>query len=221
MYYLNDLDDRSKQIVEDELSQSSETLWWVGKPQPLGTLWANFNIFQIIYGIVFLGVALFILRQLMAVLDGLSRMDAFGGFGEYIPYLLWLCFGFIIFNGLKTIFAPFWEAITALFTIYAVTDQRAMIIRWLPRKSVRSYYPQDFDGIERIGDDALGNVTFAKKTIAVDSGRTYSNGSFTIRLGGQGSYSQSERVVRTGFIAVSRPREVEEVLKSLVGPTNG
>ncbi|MEM9776224.1 MAG: hypothetical protein AAF902_16725 [Chloroflexota bacterium] len=221
MYYLNDLDNRSRQIVEDELNQSGETLWWVGKPQPWGTLWANFSLSQIIFGVCFFGIAIFIFRQFMAVFEGFSSMNSFGlgRVGQYFPYLFLLIFGLIIFNGLKTILTPIWKAIASFYTIYAVTDKRAMIIRWLPRKSVRSYYPQDFDDIERIGDDMLGNVTFTKKTISVDSGHTYSKGSFTIRFGGQGSYGQSTQEVLMGFTAVSRPREVEDVLKSLVEST--
>ncbi|MEM8856874.1 MAG: hypothetical protein AAGD96_01050 [Chloroflexota bacterium] len=218
MYYLNDLDDRSRQVVEEEISRSGETLWWVGKPKPLGILRAKFSFFQLIFGVFFFGVVFFMLRQFLDTFNSFSNSSLFdrGGFGQFFPYFFLFILGFIIFNGLRSIFSPVWEAIGSFSTIYAITNNRAVIIKQLPRKSVMSYYPTDFEGIERTGNDDLGDVTFAKKTITVNNNQSHSKGGFSISFGGRNSSRGYTRIVRTGFIAVSQPREVEEILASLV-----
>ena len=224
MYYLNDLDDRSRQIVEEEVNRSGESLWWVGKPQPFGIFRAKFSIFQLIFGLFFFGVIYFMFNQFMTMFGPLpfGRSGGFGQFGNapsFFPYLFLGVLAFIALSGLRTLLSPLWAAIGSLFTIYAITSNRAMIINRFPRMSVTSYYPQDFASIQRTGNDSVGNVTFAQNSITIQDNHSRSSGSFTINFGNPNRGS-SVRQVRVGFLAVSRPREVEEILGSLVESTN-
>ena len=96
-----------------------------------------------------------------------------------------------------------------------MTNKRAVIIKRLPRRSVQSYFPRDFDGIERQGNDDVGDVYFSKRAVAVQPRERFEqhSGGLRINLGDVGG--SRFRMLRTGFLAVQNPREVEDLLLSL------
>lgn len=227
MNYQLNLDQTSKQILESETAGGGEVIWWAGKPNPLSIAKDKFQLSQALFGIVFIGVAIFIFNRFLEFSSNFSPGPFNEGIPALFPYFFGAIFIFIVFNAFKSFLTPVWELIGSFFTIYAITNQRAMIIQRLPRKSVASYQPKDFDEINRVGNDRIGDVYFSKQTIiqnqnnSVSFGRGNSAGDINFgrtsgpRIDIPIGTSSSSRVVRGGFIGVSDPHEVEDLLLNL------
>jgi len=227
MNYKLNLDQKSQEILEEETAGGGETIWWAGKPSPFSIAKSKFQISQLLFAVVFISMAIFIFNRFIELSADFSSGPFNDGLPTLFPYFFGAIFLFIMLNALKTFLSPLWELIGAFFTVYAITNQRAMIIQRLPRKSVTSFRPQDFHEIKRIGNDRLGDVFFSKSTITQTQSNTISFGggnrigtsNFGRNSGPQinipiGSGSTS-RVIRSGFIGITSPREVEDMLVSL------
>ena len=221
MNYQFNLDQATQQIIDEETAGGGETVWWAGKPSPFSMIRSRFSLTQAIFPIFFIGVFVFIGRQFLQVFSSGSFSR---GMPAFFPYFFIAIFLFIAFTALKSFLSPLWDLIGSFFTVYVITNQRAMIIQRLPRKSVKSYLPKDFDNVQRIGNDHRGDVLFSSKTITVTKsnsigfgnndqyGHNRSRGDFNIPLG---SRTSQTHISRDGFFGVSNPREVEDMLLSL------
>src|SRR5713226_2827804 len=119
--------------------QSGESLYWTGTADPrrvaLSALPAS------IFGIPFAGFALFWITQAYHATSAMSKSsnNAFtNGFKLFpifgLPFLL---------VGLGIILAPLWAFLRGGNTVYAVTNQRVMIITGGGNRSVKSLTPAD------------------------------------------------------------------------------
>ena len=142
--------------------QSGESLYWTGTADPrrvaLSALPAS------IFGIPFAGFALFWITQAYHATSAMlkSSNNAFtNGFKLFpifgLPFLL---------VGLGIILAPLWAFLKGANTVYAVTNQRVMIITGGGNRSVKSYTPADIVSVEhRERPDGSGDIAIVTNAV--------------------------------------------------------
>jgi Bacterial PH domain len=141
--------------------QSGESLYWTGTADPrrvaLTALPAS------IFGIPFAGFAFFWIAQAYHATSAMSKSNnAFAkGFAVFpifgVPFLL---------VGLGIILAPLWAFLKGGNTVYAVTNQRVMIITGGGNRSVKSYTPADIVSVEhRERPDGSGDILIVTNAI--------------------------------------------------------
>ena len=141
--------------------QSGESLYWTGTADPrraaLSALPAS------IFGIPFAGFALFWITQAYHATSSMSNSNnAFAkGFAVFpifgLPFFL---------VGLGIILAPLWAFLKGANTVYAVTNQRVMIITGGGNRSVKSYTPADIVSVEhRERPDGSGDILIVTNAI--------------------------------------------------------
>ena len=135
--------------------QSGESLYWTGTADPrraaLSALPAS------IFGIPFAGFALFWITQAYHATSAMSKSsnNAFtSGFKVFplfgLPFLL---------IGLGVILAPLWAFLKGGNTVYAVTNQRVMVITGSTNRTVKSLTPVDILGVDhRERPDGSGDI---------------------------------------------------------------
>jgi hypothetical protein len=145
--------------------QSGESLCWTGTADPgraaLSALPAS------IFGIPFAGFALFWITQAFHATSAMSKSNnAFAkGFSVFplfgVPFLL---------IGLAIILAPLWAFLKGGNTVYAVTNQRVMIITGSGNRSVKSLMPADIVSIDhRERPDGSGDIAITTNAIVRSS----------------------------------------------------
>jgi Bacterial PH domain len=135
--------------------QSGENLYWTGTADPRRAAFATLP--TAIFGIPFAGFALFWVTQAYHATSAMSKSsnNAFtNGFRLFplfgIPFL---------FVGLGIILAPLWVFLKGASTVYAVTNQRVMIITGGNSRSVKSITPADIVSVEhRERPDGSGDI---------------------------------------------------------------
>ena len=142
--------------------QSGESLYWTGTADPgraaLTALPAS------IFGIPFAGFSLFWISQAYHASSAMSKssQNAFTkGFTLFplfgVPFLL---------VGLGIVLAPLWAFLKGRSTVYAVTNQRVMIITGEGNRSVKSYTPADIVSVEhRERPDGSGDILIVTNAI--------------------------------------------------------
>jgi hypothetical protein len=135
--------------------QSGESIYWTGIADPgraaLTALPAS------LFGIPFAGFAVFWMSQAFRATNTMSRTshNAFGGGFSIFP-LFGLPFLLI---GLGIVLAPLWAFLNGRSTVYAITNQRVMIITGGSSRFVKSYTPADIVSIEhRERPDGSGDI---------------------------------------------------------------
>jgi hypothetical protein len=135
--------------------QSGESLYWTGTADPrrlaLTALPAS------LFGIPFAGFALFWISQAYHATSAMSKSshNAFtSGFQLFplfgLPFLL---------IGLGVILAPLWAFLKGGNTVYAVTNQRVMLITGSSNRSVKSLTPTDIVSVDhRERPDGSGDI---------------------------------------------------------------
>ena len=69
-----------------------------------------------------------------------------------------------VIGGLALASAPWWWPGVTRRTVYAISDQRLLIIRDLPKRKITSYGPEDIDVVERRENrDGSGDVIFRRE----------------------------------------------------------
>jgi hypothetical protein len=145
----------AQQRAQSEL-QSGESLVWNGTADPSRA--AISSLPAMIFGIPFAGFALFWISQAYHATSAMSRSahnNAFvKGFSVFplfgIPFLL--VGGFVILT-------PLWNYLKARSTVYAVTNQRVMVITGTASRSVKSYTSADIASVEhRERPDGSGDI---------------------------------------------------------------
>lgn len=133
--------------------RSGETLVWADRPAPLhlgpGLFWLlAFSLFTLVYGGFCLGFGLL-------DLIGESR---FADWVRLLQGLLFITMGLVFLSG--RVFPAFHSA----WTVYAITDQRAIIIRHMMRRRATSFEPEHLDEPLRLDrDEGYGHLIFAKR----------------------------------------------------------
>jgi hypothetical protein len=134
--------------------QSGESLNWAGTADPgraaLAALPAT------LVGLPFAGFALYWMNTAYQASSHISkRPDAFAkGFSVFpifgLPFLL---------IGLSMLLAPLWAYLKGRSTVYAVTNQRILVISGGGSRSVKSYVPADIVAVEhRERPDGSGDI---------------------------------------------------------------
>lgn len=180
-----------RHTAEAELRRG-EHLLWVGQPSPVRL--AMQKLPTLLFGILWTAAIIFMSNM---VGWSFSSSGNFGSFSMIFTVLL----GIFFLIGVGMLVSPLWNYFKATRTIYAVTDQRAMIIEQLLSTSVKSYSDDDIQFIERrtsIGD--TGDVIFARETR-------------TRRSRSSSGFSRTRTYnVDIGFFGIPEPREVEQIL---------
>lgn len=134
--------------------QPGESLCWTGTADPRRA--ALMALPAGLFGIPFAGFALFWIAAAYHGTQGISRSSnsfthAFSFFPLFgVPFLL---------VGLGVILTPLWVYLKGLSTVYAVTNQRIMIITGGNSRSVKSCTPADIVSVDhRERPDGSGDV---------------------------------------------------------------
>src|ERR1700688_3128729 len=135
--------------------QSGESLSWTGTADPARA--ALSALPAAIFGIPFAGFALFWITQAYHATSAMSKSshNAFtSGFQVFplfgVPFLL---------VGVGIILAPLWAFLRGGSTVYAVTNQRVMVITGTSTRSVTSFTPADILSVEhRERPDGSGDI---------------------------------------------------------------
>ncbi len=156
------MDPGDAQLRAQSELQSGESLYWTGTADPcraaLSALPAS------IFGIPFAAFALFWITQAYHATSAMSKSsnNAFAkGFAVFpifgLPFLL---------IGLGIVLAPLWAFLKGANTVYAVTNQRVMIITGGGNRSVKSYTPADIVSVEhRERPDGSGDIAITTNAV--------------------------------------------------------
>ena len=134
--------------------QPGESLYWTGTADARRT--AITALPASLFGIPFAGFALFWMNTALHATHGISRstnafarsFNIFPVFG--LPFLL---------VGLGMVLAPLWAYLKGLNTIYAVTNQRVMVITGSGNRTVKSCTPADIVSVDhRERPDGSGDI---------------------------------------------------------------
>lgn len=149
--------------VQSEL-QPGESLYWAGPVNP--TRAAISALPAAIFGIPFAGFALFWINGAMHATQGLSKSS--NGFAK--SFLVFPLFGVpFLLIGLGIVLAPLWAYLKGRNGVYAVTNQRVMIITGTTSRSVRSLTPADIVSVEhRERPDGSGDVLIRTNNITTN-----------------------------------------------------
>jgi hypothetical protein len=202
-------------VAEAALS-AGERLYWVGRPNPLRSM--RSNLVQPFFGLVWMAVVYFMFTKFSSFNSGFHFSNS--GF----TLIFQLVFFIFLLAGLRMVFSPVWNYFKARSTVYAVTDERAMIINRLPVQSVRSYSARNIQKVERRGSDDEGDVIFGSETHSyMDTNMNNQGSGLNINFGdggtniGFGNTSRTRTVTTAiGFFGISQPREVESLLLDLI-----
>jgi hypothetical protein len=144
----------AQQRAQSEL-QSGESLYWTGVADPRRS--ALMALPASLFGIPFAGFALFWISSAYHATSAMSSSSSNSftrGFAIFplfgLPFLL---------IGLGVILTPLWVYLKGLSTVYAVTNQRVMIITGGSSRSVKSCTPADIVSVDhRERPDGSGDV---------------------------------------------------------------
>ena len=142
--------------------QSGESLYWTGSADP--TRSAVSAIPAALFGIPFAGFALFWISQAYRATSSMtsSSHNSFAsGFKVFplfgLPFLL---------IGLAIVLAPLWAFLSGGKTVYAITNQRVMIITGGNTRSVKSLTPADIVSVEhRERPDGSGDIVLLTNAV--------------------------------------------------------
>ena len=183
-------DSTLREAVRGELD-TNETLLWCGQPAP-GSL-AIRALPVTLFGVFFFGFALFWMTM------ALKATRHAGAFSIFFPL-----FGTpFLLVGLAMLLAPLWAAMSAKKTIYAVTDQRAIIMGIGRARSAQSFRPEDLTGFSHFERaDGSGDVMFSNRMMPSQRGTV----SF-VPIGFQGitNVRHVEQLMREHLVREAKP----------------
>lgn len=184
------------QIVENEIHEN-ETVTWYDKPQA-----KKINvegIIMTIFGSIFVGFSMFwTLSQITPKSPFNDPFFTRSLIDRIFPYfsLPFFIIGFLLLPG------PYWVYRRMLNTIYAITNERCMIITVGRTKKVQSFNIYDIHNIKKTEySDGTGDICFAKETSL----------SSRDELG-----NRAIRTTEIGFNRIKNVTEVEHILRNTV-----
>ena len=145
----------AQQRAQSEL-QSGESLYWTGTADPVRASLSALP--AAIFGIPFAGFALFWVTQAYHATSMMSKSDHNNSFVS--GFRVFPLFGLpFLFVGLGIVLAPLWAFLKSGSTVYAVTNQRVMVITGGSTRSVKSITPADILSIDhRERPDGSGDI---------------------------------------------------------------
>jgi len=194
-------EDLAYKLIQNALS-GQETIRWVGAPDPLHAIRRTW--FVSLIGLVFGGFVYFIFSNMMAFNNrGPFTLQPSSSFKLFASAILLL---FIVVI-LRFVFAPLWEFLIAKGKVYAITDQRAIIIEQFPSDKQTSYYPSDIKFVQ-IKGKGIGDIIFDSQMQTVTEYETVPG-------------SDRQRMVRRkvkvsiGFFDIPLPSPAHELLRQM------
>ena len=188
-------------LVQQTVS-GQETIRWVETPNPLHAIRKTWIISLI--GLIFGGFVYFIFSNMMAFNERSSfTMQPSSTFKAFASMIL-LVFIVVI---ARFVFAPLWEYLIAKGKVYAITDQRAIIIEQFPSDKQTSYYPNDIKFVQIRGKE-IGDIIFDTQMKTVTQYET---------VPGSNRQRMVRRNVRVsiGFFSVPLPSPASELLRQM------
>jgi hypothetical protein len=157
---------QSKAVIQRELA-AGESLLWSGRPDPVRSSRAAYGCW--VFAVPWTAFSVFWMLMASGVLSGKLNLP-FALFG--LPFVL---------VGLGMLMAPRWAYASAKKTVYAVTNQRLIVMTEGRFRSVKSFYADDIGSLERRErPDGTGDLIFAKRAWRDSDGdRRYSETGFT------------------------------------------
>jgi Bacterial PH domain len=135
--------------------QSGESLYWTGTADPVRASLSALP--AALFGIPFAGFAIFWITQAYHATSMMSK-SAHNSFAS--GFRVFPLFGLpFLLIGLGIVLAPVWALLKSGSTVYAVTNQRVMIISGGSTRSVKSVTPADIVSIDhRERPDGSGDI---------------------------------------------------------------
>ena len=188
-------------LVQRTIS-GQETLRWVETPDPIHAI-RNTWIASA-FGLGFAGVVSYIFSHISAI-NNRTPLSMQPNMGIKVATSLVLIVFIIV--ALRFIFAPLWEYLIAKGKVYAITDQRAIIIEQFPSYKQTSYYPSEIKFVQIRGRE-IGEIIFDSKMKTVIQYES---------IPGSDRQRTVRRNVRvdTGFFSISIPSPASELLKQM------
>lgn len=173
-----------RERIEQELSEE-ENLIWADRPLSLRPYFMR-ALPVFLFGIPFFSFAVFWTGAAFTLTGANSVGDfAFAAFG--IPFIL---------VGAGLLASPLWALRKARSTIYAVTDQRLLILREFPSSNLRSWSFDDIGNLSRkTRPNGTGSVYFTEEWRRGNKGRSYKQ--------------------KIGFLGIHDPKRLEETIRKL------
>lgn len=135
--------------------QPGESLYWTGVPDPRRA--AVVTLPAALFGIPFAGFALFWITMAYRGTQSMSK-SANNGFTSAFNFFPLFGTPFLLI-GLGIVLAPLWAYLKSLNTVYAITNQRVLIISGTNTRSVKSLTPLDIVSVDhRERADGTGDV---------------------------------------------------------------
>jgi len=180
-----------QRLLERELRPGERVVW---SQQPRPSTLARKSSTTFLFGIPFFAFAVF------------WTYGASGGFessrthkASWPPWFPLLWGGMFIVIGAGLLLSPLWAYWKALRTVYAITDQRGILIAAPWRRTMHSFVGQHLVDIHRVEDDSgRGDIVFHRQA----------------RSGKRGDYYYD-----TGFLGIEGVREAEDLLRELYAKT--
>lgn len=151
-----DIQDHPSYPVVQQAISGQETIRWIGKPDPLHAIRKTWIVS--LFGLFFGTVAYFIISNMMSFNRGFSLSTTTGPSSSFrlIGFFIASVFAVIV---IWFVFAPLWEYLIAIGRVYAITNERALIISHFPSNEQRSFYPGDIKYVQVKGK-GVGDVIF-------------------------------------------------------------
>ena len=181
-----------QRVLERELC-SGEQVVWSQQPRPGALVYKSFTTFLL--GIPFFTFAV------------IWTYGASGGFessrtnkASWPPWFPMLWGGMFMIVGAGLLLSPLWAYWKAVRTVYAITDQRAILIVAPWRRSIHSFVGQQLVDIHRVEDEGdRGDIVFHREARSGKHGDSYYD---------------------VGFLGIEGVREAEDNLRRLCAKTN-
>ena len=189
------LPDELSRLIEAELSPQEQVVW---SAQPLPGRYMRKSVAQVIFGIPWtaFSVSWVVIAWIMthSVPEKEVQGMPFAGFSLLFPLLGLLN----VLIGLGMLSSPYWMWRKAQKTVYALTDERALILTptWRGGVSVRSITPEELSPRRRLRNpDGSGSLFFSRLTVT------------------QGGGGGPRSVVTVGFEHIADVLEVEALIE--------
>ena len=188
-------------LVQQTIS-GQETLRWIEIPDPIHAIRKTWITSA--FGLVFAIVVSYIFSHITAINNRTSlSMQPNTGI-KVATSMVMIVF---IMVALRFIFAPLWEYLIAKGKVYAITDQRAIIIEQFPSDKRTSYYPSDIKFVQVRGR-VIGDIVFDTEIKTVTQ---YED------IPGSDRQRMVRRKVRIdiGFFSIPIPSPASDLLKQM------
>ncbi len=200
----NELSNEVKKVLS-----ADETVQWIGSPNPMSA--ARKARKESIVGVIWTGLIILMYTRFRAInahpaviMPGdLGRPTSFSTFFTMILIVMMLI-------GVGIILMPLWRYLKAKNLVYAVTNQRALIINRLSSSDIQSYPPGQIRFVKTQGDQAEGDVVFDRRHKKVRELESVP--------GSERMVSRTRTVtVQIGFFGIPDPDKVARLLLALKG----